>query len=91
LVKISFDPGKREWTREKRGLDFEDAEILFGGLKLTQKDDRFEYGELRLQTYGLLDGRLVQVVWTQRGDARHIISMRKCNEREKADYQERLA
>jgi uncharacterized protein len=28
------------------------------------------------------------VVWTPRNDARHVISMRKCNDREKAIYQE---
>ena len=30
------------------------------------------------------------VVWTPRGDARHIISMRKCNARERAKYRDRL-
>jgi uncharacterized DUF497 family protein len=29
---------------------------------------------------------MVVVVWTQRGEARHIISMRKANEREQAKY-----
>jgi uncharacterized DUF497 family protein len=35
-------------------------------------------------TAGHLRGRLVIVVWTQRGETRHIISMRKANERERA-------
>jgi uncharacterized protein (DUF4415 family) len=30
-------------------------------------------------TVGHLDGRMVMVVWTQRGSARRIISMRECN------------
>ncbi|MFZ0604911.1 MAG: BrnT family toxin [Roseiarcus sp.] len=30
------------------------------------------------------------VVWTPRGDARHIISMRKCNAREQTKYGQRL-
>ena len=30
------------------------------------------------------------VVWTPRGDARHIISMRKCNAREREKYRDRL-
>ena len=34
--------------------------------------------------FGLLRGRLVQVVYTPRGADRHIISMRKANDREKA-------
>ena len=39
-------------------------------------------GVLRYQTVGWLDGRLVMMVWTPRGAARRIISMRKINERE---------
>ena len=89
-MKISYHPAKREKTLRQRGMDFADAEKLFGGRKLTQIDDRRPYGETRFQTYGLLDGRLMLVVWTPRDGARHIISMRKCNEREKAKIAHRL-
>jgi hypothetical protein len=34
--------------------------------------------------------QVVMVVWTPRGDDRRVISMRKCNEREKARFQARL-
>jgi uncharacterized DUF497 family protein len=53
-------------------------------------DDRRDYGEPRFQTYGLLDGHVVMVVWTPRGADRHVISMRKCNAREKTRFQARL-
>jgi uncharacterized DUF497 family protein len=39
---------------------------------------------------GHLGARMVIVVWTQRGDARHVISMRKANEREERRFAERL-
>jgi uncharacterized DUF497 family protein len=42
-------------------------------------------------TVGHLRGRMVVVVWTQRGEARHVIPMRKANDREKARFGERLA
>ena len=42
------------------------------------------------QTYGLLDERLIMLVWTGRGETHHIISMRKCNAREKTFFQARL-
>ena len=74
-----------------RGLDFQDAAKVFAGPTLTLQDERRDYGEDRYQTYGLLDGRLVMVVWTARGEDRHVISMRKCNDREKARFQARLA
>jgi hypothetical protein len=33
---------------------------------------------------------MVMVVWTPRKEARHVISMRKCNDREKTIYQKRF-
>jgi uncharacterized DUF497 family protein len=63
-VGITFDPAKRAKTLAERGLDFEDAAKVFAGLTLTLLDDRQDYGGLGFQTYGLLDGRLVMVVWT---------------------------
>lgn len=89
-MKISYDPEKRNATLEHRGLDFEDAAKVFAGDAFTVEDDRFDYSEVRFQTYGLLADRLVMIVWTSRGDARHIISMRKCNDREKRKFEERL-
>lgn len=89
-MKITFDPAKRTATRQQRGLDFLDAAEVFAGRELTVEDTRREYGERRLQTVGYLAGRMVMVVWTPRGDARHVISMRKCNEKERSRYQKRL-
>lgn len=89
-MTISFDPAKRDETLAERGLDFADAEVVFAGLTLTLPDLRHDYGEDRFQTYGLLDGRLVMVVWTRRGEDRHVMSMRKCNEREQAKFNARL-
>jgi uncharacterized protein len=89
-VKITFDPAKRQLALNERGLDFTDAELVFAGLTITVQDTRRHYGENRFQTVGYLAGRMVMVVWTPREGARHIISMRKCNDREKAIYQKRL-
>jgi uncharacterized DUF497 family protein len=87
---VSYDSAKRNKTLAECGLDFEDAAKVFAGVTLTLLDDRQDYAEPRFQTYGLLDGRLVMVVWTPRGADRHVISMRKCNAREKARFQARL-
>ncbi|MEZ5891249.1 MAG: BrnT family toxin [Xanthobacteraceae bacterium] len=71
-------------------MDFEDAATVFAGTTLTLQDDRRDYGEPRFQTYGFLVG-----VWSwwsgpSVGTDRHVISMRKCNAREKARFQARL-
>ena len=89
-MEITYSPTKRNWTLENRGLDFEDAPLVFAGSTITIEDDRREYGETRWQTFGLLRSRLVTLVWTPRDAARHIISMRKCNARERKKYKGQL-
>lgn len=89
-MTITFDPDKRDATLANRGLDFAVAGEVFAGPTLTLPDERHDYGEQRWQSYGLLDGRLVMVVWTRRGDDRHVISMRKCNERERSRFGRQL-
>ena len=81
---LTFDPAKREKTLSDRGLDFADAAAVFTGVTLEIEDTRRNYGETRVICYGLLDGRMVVVGYTPRGADRHIFSMRKANEREKA-------
>lgn len=89
-MKITCDPVKRAATLAERGLDFEDAAEVFDGDTLDFPDNRRDYGELRMITVGHLRGRMVIIVWTQRGNARHVISMRKANAREKARFGKRL-
>lgn len=81
---ITYHAAKREWTLRERGLDFEDALAVFEGTTLEVEDTRRDYGEQRIICYGLLAGRLVVVGYTQRGEIRHVFSMRKANDREKA-------
>ncbi|HTJ56844.1 MAG TPA: BrnT family toxin [Devosiaceae bacterium] len=66
-MEISFDPAKREKTLRERGLDFLDASNVFAGPTFRWIDYRFDYGEDRVITIGRLRGRMVVLVWTQRG------------------------
>ena len=83
-MRVTFDPAKRAKTLADRGLDFEDAAIVFRGTTVEIEDRRRNYGEIRIICYGLLSGRLVVIGYTPRGATRHVFSMRKANEREKA-------
>jgi uncharacterized DUF497 family protein len=89
-VKITFDSAKRLGRSPRQGFEFADAAIVFAGPTITVQDARREYGEIRWQTVGFLADRLVMIVWTPRDQARHVISMRKCNDREKKIYQKRF-
>jgi uncharacterized DUF497 family protein len=90
-VKITFDPAKRQSALGERGFGFRRCID-----RLRRPDDyrsghAADYGEMRFQTVGFLADRMVMVVWTPRNEARHVISMRKCNDREKATYQKRFS
>jgi uncharacterized protein len=64
---------------------------VFAGEHLTRLNDRLDYGGTRYVTAGWLDSRLVVFVWTPRGTARRIISMRHCHEREAKRLRPHLA
>jgi uncharacterized DUF497 family protein len=81
-LKITFDKAKRDRTFAERGLAFEDAIDVLKRRNFTVLDDRFDYGETRYQTYGMLNDRVVMIVWTPRDDFTHVISMRHCHDRE---------
>lgn len=83
-VRITYDPIKRRRIFMARGLDFEDAAQVFEGITIEVEDIRRNYGETRIICYGYLRGRLVVIGYTPRGEGRHIFSMRKANDREKA-------
>ena len=89
-MKYEWDEVKNQSNFEKHGLRFEDAELVFSGPCVTFLDDRFDYGEERFLTLGLLAGLLVVIAHTPRKDATRIISMRKGNRREKEIYSKRL-
>jgi len=85
-----WDEQKNADNKAKHGLDFADAELVFEGVTLTFEDTRFDYGEPRFITFGLLDARLVVIAHTPRDDMMRIISMRKGNNREQKTYKKRL-
>jgi uncharacterized DUF497 family protein len=82
-MRINFDPAKRAKTLADRGLDFEDAALVFAGVTFDIEDLRKDYGESRIICYDLLAGRMVVIGYVPRGNTRHVFSMRKANDREK--------
>jgi uncharacterized DUF497 family protein len=83
-MAVTFDPKKRAATFAERGLDFKDATLVFAGTTFEVEDQRRNYGETRIICFGVLRGRIVVVGYTPRGADRHVFSMRKANDREKA-------
>ena len=83
-MKVTFDKAKHAKTLVERGLDFRDAASVFEGVTVEFEDTRRDYGEQRMICFGSLAGRVVVIGYTPRGDTRHVFSMRKANDREKA-------
>lgn len=81
-MQLEWDEVKREATLVLRGLDFADANLVFNSTELELVDDRKNYGELRMVTFGFIDHRPVAMVWTPRGKNRRIISMRHVHDDE---------
>ena len=82
IRRIEFDPVKDVGNRRKHGCSFVDALALDWHALLVIEDRRMDYGEPRWRGMGLIRGRLHCVVFTIRGDAIRIISLRKANGRE---------
>lgn len=51
-----------------------DEALVFAGEPLTVEDDRKDYREPRFITIGHLNGRMVLIAWTPRGDACRIVT-----------------
>ena len=84
--KIECDPAKRLQTLEARDLDFESITDVFDSFYLVRTDDRADYGEVRYIMLGALGDRPVVCVWTPRGDAVRVISMRIADDDERKIY-----
>jgi uncharacterized protein len=87
LTMITWDETKRRENIRKHGLDLADLESVFDLPMISVEDARQSYGELRLQSLGLWQGRVVFLVWTPRGDeTAHIISCRYADRKETDVY-----
>ena len=85
-VIISFDPAKRASNLAKHGLDLVDAGKVLEGLCVERLDDRYDYGEERWISAGLLQGVVVVCVWADWGEEIRVISLRKADKDEQEDY-----
>lgn len=85
-MKFEWNEGKRLSNLRKHGIDFVGIEKVFEGTTVTLLDDRFDYGEERFVTFGLLDNRVVVVAHTETDQVIRIISVRKAAKDEEISY-----
>lgn len=90
-MRFEWDEAKRRLNVRRHGIDFVDAVEVFDGITLTIEDTRFDYGETRYVTLGLLKGRVVVITHTEQDDVIRIISVRKATKNEEANYFKQIA
>ncbi len=82
----SWDEAKRQRNIETHGLDFEGADAIWDNFTVTREDIREDDGEERLVTFGILGGEIVVLVYTDRDDDMHVISLRRAEKHETRYY-----
>ncbi|NJN74808.1 MAG: BrnT family toxin [Limnothrix sp. RL_2_0] len=90
-MEYEWDEAKRLSNLRKHGVDFIDIPAVFDGDIVTVEDSRYDYGEERFVTFGLLQRRVIAVVHTEREDCIRVISARKATKYEQRTYFEQLS
>lgn len=82
MVEITFDFAKNQSNITKHGMSLAFAEEIDWSEVRCAVDSRKDYGELREVGFAFIGARLYCVVFMQRGETFHVISLRKANLRE---------
>ncbi|KKD35212.1 MAG: BrnT family toxin [Limnoraphis robusta] len=90
-MEFEWDEAKRLANLRKHGIDFIDVLAVFDGDTVTVEDNRYNYEEQRFVTLGLLQGRVIVVVHTERENCTRIISARKATKYEQRVYFDQLS
>ena len=86
-LAFEWDAAKAVRNHAKHGVRFETARLAFRDpFAVEWLDDRFDYGEERYNLLGMVEGRLLFVAYTPRGDAIHLISARGAEPNEHRRY-----
>ena len=83
---ISYDDNKRQINIKKHGIDLAECVSIFDHPMITKEDARENYGEQRLLSLGLLNSVVVFMVWVDKVEHPHLISVREATKHEQKYY-----
>ena len=86
-MSITYDERKNKENIDKHGVSFDYVAEFNWESAITVEDTRYDYGENRYISYGLVGDRVYVLVWTPRNGIRPI-SFRKANKREVKRYEQ---
>ncbi|MDJ0824816.1 MAG: BrnT family toxin [Rhodobacter sp.] len=85
-MKFEFDPAKSASNRDKHGIDFDEAQALWSDPRLLVIPAR-TVEEPRWMAIGKLRGRHWAALFTMRGEAIRLISVRRARREETTLYE----
>ena len=85
-MRFEWDEEKRLSNIRKHGIDLADVWRFFESERVVFIDDRFDYGESRFVSIGILAARIVTVTYTENDETTRIISARKSIKNEQNQY-----
>jgi uncharacterized DUF497 family protein len=81
-MDIAFDKVKDAANIAKHGVSLALGAVVLANLVGEVVDDRRDYGERRMNAFGLVQDRLFACTYTFRNDTRRIISVRRASRQE---------
>ena len=83
-MEIEFDPEKAAANLAKHGVPLVSGTVVLENCIGRVNDDRFDYGEQRINAFGLINGRLFVCTYTMRGEVCRLISVRQASRKERS-------
>ena len=90
-VGQKLKPFQGRLSRLKLVPDFANIQAVFTNPIVERVDDRQDYGETRIILLGIINNRVLCIVYTLRGSICRIISARRANQREQKTYNQSVA
>jgi uncharacterized protein len=89
-MDLGWNEAKRRRILSERGLDFADAWLFFDGRPVvTERSSRGD--EDRWRSTAIIEGRFITLVWMQRQETLHVITMRRAHAKEERQYRQVFA
>ena len=85
---LTWDEVKRKLNIKKHGLDFAGCDAIWDHFTVTREDIREDYGEARQVCFGILRNEVVVMVYTERLEGSHVISLRRAEKHEARYYRQ---
>ena len=86
-MDYEWDETKRLSNIEKHRVDILEALLIFENWVLTEPDTRFDYGEMRFKSIGMVDGKCYVLIHAGREGRIRLISAWQGGRRDREKYQ----